>query len=119
MLGVESGETHVPVTYSAVHLFGGELQELLADIFTADSLVPAGSMLAGLRSVKSPQEIARIRRACAMAQAAFESAASNSSAEKNADESRRLHPGMSQREAAGIFVAEFDRLAAPRDSREA
>jgi Xaa-Pro aminopeptidase len=75
-LGVETAEATVPVGYSALHIYGGRLRELLAQ----HEIVPADEMLARLRSVKTVREVECIRTACAVAAKGFASAAAALSA---------------------------------------
>jgi len=70
-LGVETAAATIPVGYSALHIYGGQLRELLGE----HDLVPADEMFARLRAVKTAREIEFIRTACAVAAKGFASAA--------------------------------------------
>lgn len=65
VVGCESGEIYEPASYASMHLYGRRLMEWLG------SPVPADDMLARLRSVATPMELDRIRRACRIAALAF------------------------------------------------
>ena len=70
-IGYEALETTEPVTYSAMHLYGGSMLALLREAFPKSTLVSADEMLSDLRARKTGFEIGRIRLACEMAGRAF------------------------------------------------
>ena len=79
----------------------GRLRELLEDHV---ELVPAGNLVEGLRAVKEPGELARIRAAAELADAAFENLV------------RRGIAGRSEREVALSLEQEMRALGAQRPS---
>ncbi len=90
-IGYESGPAYEPASYAAMHLYGGALAGLLGQTIPNAALTPADELLARLRAVKTPQEIAQIRRACRIAGSAF------------AEGARRLQAGMPETGAAALF----------------
>ena len=82
-VGLESGEQFEPASYASMHLYGAAATGLLNG-----SSVPAGDLLARLRSVKTIIELDRIRRACRIATDGF------------AEGSPLVEPGMKETEAA-------------------
>jgi Xaa-Pro aminopeptidase len=91
VVGCETGELMEPASYAAMHLYGSAVLELLTDAFKSGSLAPADELLARLKSVKTPIELDRIRRACRIADCAYELGA------------RQLRPGLKESEAAMLF----------------
>jgi Xaa-Pro aminopeptidase len=91
VVGCETGELVEPASYSAMHLYGSAILELLTDAFKSGSLAPADELLVRLKSVKTPIELDRIRRACRIADCAYELGA------------RQLRPGLKETEAAMLF----------------
>lgn len=75
-LGVETGAAAVPVGYSALHIYGAQLRELLAE----HQLVPADDLLSRLRAAKTAREIEFIRAACLVSEKGFFAAAAALSA---------------------------------------
>ena len=71
MIGFESGAVSVPVSYAAMTLFGWSIQAILSEAFAPAELRPAESELAILRSMLTPDEIVRVRKACKIAEDAF------------------------------------------------
>jgi Xaa-Pro aminopeptidase len=90
-IGYEALETTEPVTYSAMHLYGGSMPALLRDAFPKSTLVSADEMLSDLRARKTGFEIGRIRLACEMAARAF------------LQGSQEVRVGKSEVEAANAF----------------
>ncbi len=90
-LGIEQGETTEPASYAATHLYGRAIEQLLEATFPAAVIECADDALAKLRSLKTPEENNRIRTACRLAERAFQHGAS------------RLHPGVTELEAADLF----------------
>jgi Xaa-Pro aminopeptidase len=70
-VGYEAAETSVPVAYSAMHLYGDAIRELIGECFPNAALLPADQILTGLREHKTPLEVERIRIACGIAARAF------------------------------------------------
>jgi len=70
-IGFESGVVSVPVSYAAMTLFGWSIQAILSEAFAPAELRPAESELAILRSMLTPDEIVRVRKACKIAEDAF------------------------------------------------
>ncbi len=87
--GFECGETFQPASYVAMHLYQTSIPELLEGAV----LRPASALLARAKSVVTPIELDRLRRACRIAEAAFERGAA------------RLAPGLKETEAAEAFRA--------------
>ncbi len=87
VVGVECGEVYEPASYAAMHLFRTAVPELLEGAV----LRPAGELLARVKAVLTPIEIDRVRRACRIAQCAFERGAG------------RMAPGLRESEAAEAF----------------
>jgi Xaa-Pro aminopeptidase len=98
-LGYERGPVSEPATYSAQTLWGASLPELLADCAPAAHMAPADDVLAELRARKTPREVANIRRACELAEAAFRRGAAG------------LRSGERETEAAARFRAPLDDVA--------
>ncbi len=92
-LGLEWGEALVPAPYSAVHLYGRALQDVVGRALSRAGPVAADDLLARLRSVMTLRELERVRGACAVAGRAFAEGAS------------RLRPGLTETEAAALFRA--------------
>jgi len=87
VVGFECGELYEPVSYASMHLFHTAITELLDGAM----LRPAGELLARLQAVLTPIEVDRVRRACRVAEAAFECG------------SDQLAPGLKETEAAANF----------------
>lgn len=90
-VGYELGPASEPASYSAMHLFGGSIVELLRAAAPASALAPADALLARLAAVKTPAEVARIRTACQVAAEAFDAGRA------------RLRPGLQETAAAEMF----------------
>jgi Xaa-Pro dipeptidase len=90
-IGYEHGPMFEPASYAAMHFYGAALTEAVAKAVPGVELISADALLLRLRSVKTPQELARIRIACRIAQEAFASGA------------RHLHAGLSEAEVAARF----------------
>lgn len=71
-VGYERGPMSEPVTYSAMNIYGASLLDVLGDPGGRPSCVPADDVLTRLRSVKTANEVNRLRSACEIAGAAFE-----------------------------------------------
>ncbi len=87
VVGFECGELYEPASYAAMHLFQTAVPELLEGAV----LRPAGELLARVKAVLTPIEIDRVRRACRIAQCAFELGADH------------IAPGLKETEAAEAF----------------
>jgi Xaa-Pro dipeptidase len=70
-IGFENDAVSLPVPYAAVTVFGWSMSKILNGSFPKGQLVPAGNMLARLRSVLTPDEIGRVRIACRIAEDAY------------------------------------------------
>jgi len=89
VIGYECGASCEPVSYAAMHFYGSAIPELLGEA----SLRPAGELLAREKSVLTLIEIDRVRRACRIAEEAF-------------DRGRQcLRAGLKETEAAAHFRA--------------
>jgi Xaa-Pro aminopeptidase len=71
-VGFEAEETSEPVSYAAMHLYGGTMRLLLEDIFETATISAADEVLTGLRARKTEIELSRIRLACNIAARAFQ-----------------------------------------------
>lgn len=87
VVGFECGEVYEPASYASMHLFHTAVPELLEGAV----LRPASELLARVKAVLTPIEVDRVRRACRVAEAAFEQGAA------------RLAPGLKETEAAENF----------------
>lgn len=92
-VGYELGSASEPASYSAMHLFGGSLVELLRAAAPSMALAPADDLLARLAAVKTPAEVERIRTSCQIAAEAFGAGRA------------RLRPGLQETAAAEMFRA--------------
>ena len=90
-VGFEVGAISEPVSYSAMHLYGGAMRSLLGEALPQATLIPADEALADLRAVKTEVEISRLRTACEIAGKAF------------VHGSKHLNAGISEVEAATSF----------------
>jgi len=105
-IGYEQGAAFEPVSYASMHLYGGALPQLLQDVAPRCTLVPADDLLTRQRTVKTPEEIARIRTACHIAEAAFEVGV------------QKIRPGLSETEAAEAFCGSLSSIGVGfRDER--
>ena len=89
-VGWESGAASQPCSYAEMHLYGAAMSGLLQQAGAA-ALVPAGELLAVLRSRPTAGELQRIRIACALAERAFQAGA------------RVVRPGQKETEVAAAF----------------
>lgn len=71
-IGYERGAASEPASYAAMHLFGGEIINLLRVAAPSAALAPADALLARLAAVKTPDEVDKIRQACRIVANAFE-----------------------------------------------
>lgn len=90
-IGYEAFGTTEPVTYSAMHLYGGSMPTLLNEACAKAVLAPADDLLSDLRARKTDLEISRIRTSCLIAGKAFENG------------SRQLKAGTTEIDAANAF----------------
>ena len=90
-IGYEHGETSEPASYCAMNLYNCGMPDLLKEAFPHAALEPADDLLFQLRSVKTDEEIARIRCACRTAQQAFQ------------EGSKHILPGIEEQRAARNF----------------
>lgn len=94
-LGVHDGTIGLELGYGQrVAMSQNDLEELCGKLGSA-TLVDAGSLLWDLRMIKSEREIEALRKACDATTKAFERGFSE------------LKPGMTERELAGIIMAEL------------
>ncbi len=100
-VGYEHGASFEPVTYSSMHLYGADIQDILGLAFPFAAQVPADELLASLRAIKTPHEVGRIRTACSIAAEAF------------AEGARQLHAGLTEVEAAALFRTPLSTRATP------
>jgi Xaa-Pro aminopeptidase len=89
--GCDAGEAYEPASYASMHLYGLALVELLSEALGRGTVSQGGELLAGLRAVKTPIELDRIRRACRIAAIAFE------------EGTGALCAGLRETEAAALF----------------
>jgi len=71
VVGCETGPVVEPASYIGMHLFGTAIRELLSEILSPDAITSADDLLSQLRSVLSPSEQTRVRRASEIAASAF------------------------------------------------
>ncbi|MGI8495197.1 MAG: M24 family metallopeptidase [Pyrinomonadaceae bacterium] len=88
-VGYEYGSYFQPASYASMRFYGTDIADLLeaAEV----SLVCADEILARLRAVKTPVEIERIKKACRIAERAFENG------------KKHLQVGLSEQETAAFF----------------
>jgi len=89
-IGFEQAEAFEPAAF-APNLFRGSSARILRRAFPSATFAPADELLAEMRSVKTPAEIAHIRTACRIAGQAF------------AKGVQVLRPGITEAEAAAAF----------------
>lgn len=75
-IGFERGPASEPASYAAMHLFGGSMFSVILEAAPSATLVPADDLLAALAAYKTPDEVEKIRRACRIAEFAFNEGAS-------------------------------------------
>lgn len=92
-IGYEGAASAEPAPYSAVHLYGAGIIELLRAACSASPLVSATPLLDEQRSRLSPDELVTLRAACAIAQQAF------------VESSHSMRVGMRETEVAAMFRA--------------
>lgn len=71
-IGYERGAASEPASYAGMHLFGGQILEILRFAAPSAPLAPADNLLAALAAVKTADEVEKIRRACRIVASAFE-----------------------------------------------
>ena len=69
-IGFEQTDAFEPVSY-APNMLRGSAVRLLRKVFPSATLAPADELLAEMRTIKTPAEIAHIRTACRIAEQAF------------------------------------------------
>ena len=94
-IGIETGPVFEPAPYVAFNLYGESLHEGLRSALPAASIRSAEELLAGLRSVLTADERARVRLACEIAGEAF------------AEGAARIRAGMTEAEVAAGFRAQL------------
>ena len=90
-IGYEGAASAEPAPYSAVHLYGAGIIELLRAACSASPLVSATELLARQRARLSPDEMTTLRAACAIVQQAF------------VESSHSMRVGMRETEVAAMF----------------
>lgn len=90
-IGYEGKEGSTPAGYPEIHTFAAGIIGLLASALIMASPIDARRTLDALRSVKTPEEIEKIRQACAVAARAYEVGCA------------ALRPGVSEMDAAVHF----------------
>jgi Xaa-Pro aminopeptidase len=90
-IGYEHGTASEPASYVGMYLYGASIVQLLIEALPSAALVGADALLAIWAMLKTPNEVNRIRAACAIAESAFAWGA------------LRLRPGLSETEAAALF----------------
>ena len=91
-IGYEGGATFEAISYSAVHIYGAEMIEILRQAHSGP-LVNATLLLTELRARLSFSELRTLRAACSIVEQAFVEGA------------ERIRAGLSEREVAAIFAA--------------
>lgn len=86
-IGCHCGEAVQPASYVAMHLYG----DSLADLCPGGQIRDASGLFARMRATLTPLEIARVRRSCRIASAAYENGRA------------RLTAGLKETEAAAAF----------------
>ncbi|HZT41985.1 MAG TPA: Xaa-Pro peptidase family protein [Chthonomonadaceae bacterium] len=94
-LGYEGGPASEPSSYAAMSYYGVTLPELIREVCPESTPVPADAALARLRCVKTPREVERIRKACRIAEQAYQAGA------------RQMRAGQKETEVAALFRAPF------------
>ncbi len=89
VIGYEAGDTFAPASYASMHLYGASIRELCRDA----SLKPAAAFFARMRAKLTAIELDRLRRACRIANRAFEQG------------KRTLAAGLLETQAAAAFRA--------------
>jgi len=100
-IGIESGSGSQAASYLAMHLFGGNLPSVLRELQPKVQFVIADDLLRELSSVKTSQELDRIRQACEIAKNAFATGAAD------------LRSGIIEPEAAQMFRAPLSTTEVP------
>jgi Xaa-Pro aminopeptidase len=90
-VGYESGDSFTGCSYSAMHIYGSAIVDLLSSAFPTGQLLPANDLIAQLKARKTFIELRCIRAACAAAARAFEQGA------------RLIRPGLREYEVASLF----------------
>jgi Xaa-Pro dipeptidase len=88
-VGYERGPAYQPASYVAMHLYGSAMEELLE----TTRMRPADDLLARMKGVLTTIELDRLRRACRIAQCAFN------------DGAGAVCPGRKETAVAGTFRA--------------
>jgi Xaa-Pro dipeptidase len=91
IIGFEQGEFHEPSSYASMFFYGGALGEIVEEAMPGTRLVSADAQLMTLRSIATPGELARLRKACRIAGHAYEHGA------------KELMIGLTEAEAAVCF----------------
>ena len=99
-IGVETGAAMEPAAYLALHLYGDALGNALRTAFANLKINPADALFNRMKSVKTADEMGKIRISCQLATLAFTAAAP------------QLEMGMHETEAVALFQSAFARAAA-------
>ena len=90
-IGYEDDESSVPGPYSALHVFGASIGPIISEAVPKANIRPAGALLRQLQAVLTPNELDRVRKACAIANKTFSEGAAS------------LRPGQTEAEVASAF----------------
>ncbi len=105
-IGYEHGGWYEASSYAAMHLYRSSIAEMLERTFDHPHLIDADDRLVHLRTLKTPQELERLRLACRIAAEAFE------------EGHRQMRIGMKETEAAELFRAPLAVHGVGRDGVE-
>ena len=106
-IGFEFGPASEPSSYSAMNLFAGAIQSMIAEAAPRGKVQSADELLARLAAIKTPREVERIRLSCQVAAKAFEQG------------SAKFRAGMSEYEAAALVRSGFSMLSPQSDAKRA
>ena len=90
-IGFESGAVSEPSSYAAMTFYGLSIRDLVTAVAPAATLIPAGHLLARLRSVLTKTELDRLLISCAIAEHAYTEGISE------------VRSGMRETEVADLF----------------
>ncbi len=91
VIGYQREPLFVPVTYASINIYGVSIRDILNAAVQSAILRPANGMLSRLRSRLTQRELDCVRRACRIAQEAFERGA------------RQIKSGMAEFDVANLF----------------
>jgi Xaa-Pro aminopeptidase len=90
-IGFEQRAWHEPASYVAMNLYGAKMAEIIPQAISGATPIGGDDLLVKLRSILTPGEIDRVRRACALAAQVF------------ANASGSLHVGVEETSAAACL----------------